>query len=313
MKIINTTVLIILILLVCFGCTNSIGTPDIGVQLTLPPTWTNTPTDTIQPSSTRIPTKDFSTFTPTPTRTLRPTPEIISTLSENEILGTLDAFSLSCKLPCLYGIIPGETTFNQAFRILASIGVHEWVYYPDDYSGVMDNYETHTFIISTKKEYNGRSYLNQYISVVNETVAKIKSESFYSLPQALRELGIPSNVWVRLNISLSEDGPPPFPFGIALYYAEKNIGIVYYVINGIPIGDAIQACITDQAIILIGSEEIPLTYASFDLISGYETQPSLEEALGIDIDEFYENNKDQNSNVCFQTSYDIWTLPKRNP
>lgn len=303
--------------MVCFGCSKQKTNEIIMVQPTMEPSLTSKPTNTAQPTFTIIPTRDLSTSTITPINTMRPTPKLTLTLHPEDIMATLDAFSSdvsNCRLPCWFGIIPGKTDFDEAFRILASLGKHKWVYYPGDFpsANIDEDFETHTFITPSKKKYEGRAELTHYVSIVNDLVAKIETEAFLSLPQALEELGMPTNIWVRLNISLGEDGPPPFPFGIGLYYEEENIGIEYFVINGTPVGEKIQACISDTAVILIGTNEIPITYDSFNLINGYETQPTLKEALGLSIETFYENYKDAKTDICFQTPYDIWSSPVYN-
>ena len=309
----NRSVLVItLLFLLLAGCSTSNET--ISVQPTPWPSTTSEPTVTMKSTSTNIPTQDLSTLTSTPTKTIRPTPIPTLTLQSAEVAGTLAANMVdnpNCELPCLYGIIPGKATFKQAFTIMSALGEYQGAYYPGGIPGVSEDFEKYTFKIPLPQKYDGQDTAIYHFSVDRDLVAKVETQSVVFLSTILHELGKPTNIWVRLNISASEDGPPPFPFGIALFYEQLNLGVVYYVINGYPIGEKIQSCVNNQAEVIIGSEKIPITYESFEKISGYTTQPSLEEALGLDINSFYENYKDLSGEICFQTPFDIWSLPKR--
>ena len=89
----------------------------------LPGTSTRTPVSTLPPSPTHTltPTATF-TIAPTHTPTPSSTPTAIPTLSIEDAharLLELLADNGGCRLPCLWGIMPGETTYQEGQVLLA--------------------------------------------------------------------------------------------------------------------------------------------------------------------------------------------------
>ena len=75
-------------------------------------------TPTRMPSQTKTPTR---TITPTavPTQTLPPT---LSVIEQKYYLFELLKTNANCRLPCWWGILPGETSWETAYPILGHIG-----------------------------------------------------------------------------------------------------------------------------------------------------------------------------------------------
>lgn len=95
-------------------------------SLNTPRTHTQTPKDTNHstPSTTRLLVNPQATESPVPLPTLTPT--IIPSLTPLPYIGfsVLYEETVGCQLPCIWGIVPGDTSIARARQILESYGAY---------------------------------------------------------------------------------------------------------------------------------------------------------------------------------------------
>jgi hypothetical protein len=128
----ETVFAIIFVAVLISSCTNKLSDPTPKSQpvtvatLALPATWTPRPSLTFYPTATKAPS-----FTPIPSSTQYPTwtqtPNITDTptstpwpsqYARNRLLN-LYSTNGYCRLPCWWGITPGETTYNEMKLLFA--------------------------------------------------------------------------------------------------------------------------------------------------------------------------------------------------
>ncbi len=271
---------------------------------TLRPTATSTAirtvTATFAPLSTALPTlTPLPTFTPLPTL---PPDEAL-----NKILNLL-ANNGGCKLPCFWGIIPGETTSQDAYNFLKSLssqidsigtingkdGVEEFGMY----------YKVPNYVSALEAMYFG-------YRAENGLVDSIVANSTMTLAELLNTHGRPAEVWIRAR-----------PVGLAIlqihmgvFYPDQNILAVYYQEDATYYSTTgiINACFDENKGILFNNLKLHLwtadqsfTWQDFDPFSLWDSQPSLEEATGMDTETFYNKYKDPNTRPCIETPEEIW-------
>jgi len=145
-----------------------------------------------------------------------------------------------------------------------------------------------------------------YISVYNFDLA-----SNYYLPNFLKDYGQPDEIWIR-TFSKEERGIQLFL--IDIFY--QNLGILVEYSTGDPlkeVGESLQNCMIkdmDSPFIHLWSPEtqnLSFQYAKkfIDITNLPEPKPLLD-ATGMDVKTFYKTFKDPNSDVCLETSKDLW-------
>ncbi|MDH5508598.1 MAG: hypothetical protein OEZ02_15355 [Anaerolineae bacterium] len=267
------------------------------------PSSTNTP----EPSATYI-----STTTPTLHLTQTPLPTLPPDEAQALILALLRD-ETDCHLPCWFGVTPGGTTWLEAYNFLLSLGTQfKWMgwdvpYIPFVSSGV--------FAIEVKvPEY---SYPHERLftgfEVKDNIVTHINADADFSLAHLLTTYGKPAEVWIRLN----PWGEPPPEIFLGIYYPELNTfalfyndtssysryGYIYGCFDDLSLGyNYLQLEISSP-----GQGEL-LTWEEVAPFNIWDVQPSLEDAIGMDLDIFYETYKNPEKRPCFETPEDMWPL-----
>ncbi|MFT3893686.1 MAG: hypothetical protein QM730_18815 [Anaerolineales bacterium] len=115
--------LLLCILLSLFGCSIAHkNLPSTTAAITSMPSIMSA----IQISITSTSTLMIPTLTPTPHPTLSATQTIVPTLSTDEALQQIKELykdNGGCDLPCWWGIVPGETTWEQTKQLLGPLGI----------------------------------------------------------------------------------------------------------------------------------------------------------------------------------------------
>lgn len=157
----------------------------------------------------------------TPPTTMSPTqaPNIVTELYAN---------NGGCKLPCLLGMVPGQTRVQDVYRQFSEVG------YFEDQTRVVDNYQNITFVAKTVP--NGFiTSINDdkwgfSMRVKNNTVegfvtgaADIEKFSTPSISEFLSYFGQPEEIRIRIIGSMLVDENPDYE--IALYYPSKGVFI----------------------------------------------------------------------------------------
>jgi hypothetical protein len=186
--------------------------------------WTKTPTKT----STSLP---IPTFTATearivnPTSTPTPAPTLLPEESQKKFQEWLQG-SEECRLPCWAGITPGETTWEQARRMIERVLIVGNVYENHEYLGNSFNGFSWRFPFAYHEYVVDGSIIEKNSDVVTEISARIGT-SEYQMPidQIFSEYGLPE----RILIFAVQDVRDGFvEHWIILSYPNNNFIVRYY-------------------------------------------------------------------------------------
>jgi hypothetical protein len=298
-----------------------------------------TPTVTPSPSSTLVMVTATGTssltLTPSATYTSVPaTPTIVPTLpvdDARQLLLDLLSNNGNCRLPCLWGIVPGESTFWDARAILASLsGLSGYSHLnfpgPDSISPTYNEngveiYTRVTFLINPESKITNqiaysleahRSLQKGGYEIVYDSKFFGNKTSAYGLPHVLSEQGIPSSVMIA-----TWGGPLTRGFtggfDILLLYPDKGI-LVNYNTQMYVVGANVRGCPANAQVEMElyppGQRE---TFFEFLKETDWNVKLNdyrpLEEVTSMTLDEFYETFRDDNSK-CVETPTSYWRMPE---
>lgn len=303
----------LLVLLVLAGCARQ-TLPDLTavptLTSTLPVQFTSTNTATIIPSpsatATPIPTK-AATRTPLPTITQTPLPSLEPTQAIEAIQKFLSQ-GMDCQSPCFFGIIPGQTTFDQASNIF------NWLRYPLWHSPVPEFY-------SADIDYKDIE-LSVILEIKDDTVKNIqirigldKSKGdpnplvwqAFSPDALLNKYGPPTQVGFSIVYSPSPPGPPPEDaiYAMILYFDHLDL-IISYGLGYTKDGKTLKICpLTDQF-------EGVRIYIGKDPIYPPDFQLPLEKASSLTLDQFSNLMTQKSKPACFEINKEAF-LPTPEP
>lgn len=325
---------LLLFVMVFAGCTQSTEST-ITSSATAPVLLVSaSPTETMPP-----------TVTPTATGTSTPafTPTTVPTLPAEDArkrLLELLANNGDCRLPCLWGIIPGKSGNQEARNILlplSSIAHPETIYFePTPLRGVLlgtisplyiegeqrlnswvaylyddnDIVNSIGFRVLEEGLYKKDEYGNQIKTPIFDSATFGKRVEYYSLSHVLSEQGIPDSVMIY--IPRVEGYPLVVGTGImeaALLYPEQGIWIKY-TMSMYNNGNIIKGCPANAHIeIQLYPSGNPESF--FSLLEktdwgrtkgGYKP---LEEATSISVEQFYETFQNP-TDKCIETPTNLW-------
>jgi len=326
------------------GCAKPVGTTITGSReetSNLPATSAFLPTTpTILSSAT--PTFTLSpvpTLTPLATHTAKPSPSTTSMVIpalpiEDARLRLLDLLSNNggCRLPCLWGITPGESTVQDSWAILAPLssisdlsvfephlGTIDPIYDVGDGLELLFNVNllgSHDVVI--RIPFSGRAVHelenDRGITSVFDSTFFGEKLNLYMLPQILSEYGRPSSV---LLFTLAE--VPSWRFGqgyfrIALLYPEQGI-FVHYTTEMSVEGENVVGCPSNAHVDL----ELTPSGSSdkfFELLAPtnwpqiLDDYKSVDEVTSMTIEDFYQTFR-QPTEECLKTPADLWQVPEK--
>ncbi len=272
------------------------------VGMTLP---ASTTTLSDNSTETSIPTrtatlKRTATPLPSPTWTSIPT---LQELQAKELINKLLVENANCELPCIWGMVPGTTSWYEAQQFLSSFM---------EYQGQNGNPRG-----SMEVDYGSRESVDNVqisISVKNYNILGFHlsppgTAIRYRLDEILTRYGVPDAVFIGTYPNSPVNNF--LPFDMILYYPNYSFSVLYNY-NAKKIGDHLQVCPSDQP---IGPElqvwdpkvDYPLDKMYPDYFKkGSLPMLSVDEALGIDVDQFTIKYKSKNSSNCFNTKIDSW-------
>jgi hypothetical protein len=289
---------------------------------------TSIPAETIKPtpsSTVTIQPTNTSTqpvqFTSTPTQTPKPTPAftwtalpILPTLptgKANSLLSDLLINNGGCKLPCWWGITPGETPWNEAYQTLSTFATI------DGPSVMISSNIPHEFyaINFNKGAKNYRFAIWIANNIVEEIVVPTELSTYsHQLDQVLTDNGTPGEVW----LAVMPDTPGGSFFYLILNYPDQGIiaefdgnakasyaynskgevDITSLTICPIGIGPNLSLTAPNNKVDLFGMSEKFDTFGQILVPLQDESQMSPEE--------FYLAFRDGSSTTCFETFSDTW-------
>jgi len=290
------------------------------------PTWspsipalsTATPMSTVNLSLTPSPKSlaDMSTPSPiiVPTRPPRPTPAPTMTADEEyTFVSEMLQNNGGCQLPCWWGFIPGETSWQTAQTFFTSRGKKIWHYRQTSYTVIFDIPQRD---IGCVQSYFVDDETIDIISV--HATLPIRDNEFvygdaqfaedwkrYMLPDILMAYGQPSQVFLGVYKA------PWMPFDLLLFYPEKGF-LVRYMAPAEREGRTFRMCPHKTDITLwLWSPERDMALEYIANVGGFPTGDmsyfrSLEEATGMSIEQFYQTFSQPDNQTCLETPADLW-------
>lgn len=278
-----------------------------------------------RPSFTPLPTDS-----PTPSPTLTMIPILPIEEARTRLLDLL-ANNGDCRLPCLWGIIPGKSSFEDAQVILTPLtGLSDSVYLnppgPGDIrprytEGDLEIYTRVAFLtesshgIVSRVAFNAEAHrpLAQggYEDVFDSKFFGEKV-SAYSLPHVLTEQGVPSSIMIETaGGPLTRGGTGGFD--ILLLYPDQGI-LVNYTTQMHLIGANVRGCPVNAHVEMelypSGQRDSffeSLKQTDWTLkMTGYKP---LEETTSMTVQEFYDTFREP-TDKCIETPAKLWPIPE---
>lgn len=267
--------------------------PTLSSTPTLTPTPTHTPT--VQPTATRRPSP-----IPTPPGT-DPIEQVLWLYETNN----------GCQLPCWWGIVPGQTTWEVAERFFNSFTPD--IPFVSGTQGI-----SYSPQIPLAPEIFGADKTSPIYSVREGIVEVIVTDvafvygtpsgylTPYELSTFLATYGEPTEVWLSTYPTSIEND---LPFGVVLFYPAKGI-VAGYSDNGERVGDLVYGCPQDDpaSVLRLSSPDLDVTFEQIkDRTSALRSEYlSLEEATGMNVATFYQIFQNPGNTTCLETPADLW-------
>jgi hypothetical protein len=253
-------------------------------------TWTVTPIETSPTSS--------PTLTPESNATLTPRPTLGPEAAQDLVLDLIETNG-GCRLPCWWGITPGQTTWEDARAFLGTFVSRIAVLPPDFYGVTYDDLPPDV----------SEGAVAATISVQDGIVQTIRTDTYLPMAEMLNSYGEPSEIWIFAD---RQSIDPDAPFMIALFYGDAGILSVYK--GSTPKADPLDVCPNQ----IDGPQQIwflwnPRLGFSFEQAGPnallFRGRPSerpffqLEEVTNINTKMFFEMDRDPaNTAECFEFS-----------
>lgn len=303
----------------CAQSTTSVATPSS--EMPFLPTSSATP----MPSVTPLPT---NSLTPVPTSTIVPTVSVED--AQSRLLDLL-ANNGNCRLPCLWDITIGKSSFQEVRAILMPLSILSHSVYLDSSSlgGIIPRYtegelEIYTAVgfitdldtdIVNHLTFNAEAHRllkeGGYEDIFDSSFFGEKVNA-YTLSHVLTEQGVPSSVMIAtFGGPLTRGGRGGFD--ILLLYPDQGI-LVNYTTQMQLIGANVRGCPQNAHV------EMEL-YSSGQSDSFFESLKAtdwsvkmtyykpLEEVTSISVEGFYDIFREP-SNNCVETSAKLWPIPE---
>ncbi len=313
-----------IVILLLVGCARTI---------TIVPTSIGIP---LSPSQSATATKEI----PSATFTVTPIPTLPTEDARKRLLDLL-ADNGGCQLPCLWGIMPGKSMYQDAQSILTPLkgisSIFEIEPRFDPAGGfVLPGFSEgeNDLMFSTKA-----SYLvdNQMVSRIHFYAREeqiptdsnrnwisrrpifglpdfVKRVEYYSLSHLLSEQGTPASVMIASSSpSINRDGS--ITTHIAILYPDQGIWAEYTtLVNDYEVGNKIISCPINAHIEMeLYPQGNPDAFFFFlDQTNWGRTKNGykpLEEATSMSVDKFYQTFR-MPTNKCIETPVDLWPTPE---
>ncbi len=281
------------------------------------PTLAFSPQVTSAPGITAAPS---STSEPAPTETHVPTPTPLPTLIAEDAhtrLTNLIQGDVDCLLPCWFGVIPGQSDFNDAgniFSQFSAIGITEfssrWAYikviYPTYYMTTVvyptaDGRADH-ILVDTSISWDANGKVLYADSSFRKTWQK------YFLPELFTRYGAPEKIFLDTTLIAADPGSS-YPYVLWVVYPQEGFLIRYEGENS-RIGDNIRICPLQSRITMTLWNPEMSSYEKYmqgEMAMGTSLGPQpIESVTDFNIDTFYQRFKGAGFNTCFETPASIW-------
>ena len=273
---------------------------------TILPSQAREPTGTLIPTEYKTPTVVSTSINIVPTWTPLPT---VPLDQYQDFMVKLLEDNRGCKLPCLWGITPGETSWEETKQFFDSFATTGWS--PDHNAGfafVSPPYDI-DYIDKLGYEFYVSDGVIMSISTVNHHFPQI--DAWYSLPGILQNLGEPDQV------SIYTDGKNRAGIrhsGLILFYAEYGAIIESTSFSEVnAYGDEIKMCPWGLGNYMnTWAVDLGLTYEDAvelyvdNADHGLPNPRPLHEVTDIDTQIFFETFREPDNKACITTYLKYW-------
>jgi hypothetical protein len=281
-------------------------TKESGVTIiTSMPTISQMPNSTSTPILTAAETPNIPKLSPLPT--LVPSE---ATARINELLKT----NAGCKFPCWWGITPGETTWDDTYRLLMPLTYYEELLKANVYISNIESADS----FSAGFGFNaGNEKIDQGYVIQNNVVEYIEIRGYferYTVPELISSYGKPEEVLIG-TYSYGANNQPPFD--MLLVYPSKGILAYFSGPDGQIIGDNVNICFKEQIVYALdlwnpknnySLEQISKKGEIFNLRLGLDTFQKLQDTTSVSLDAFVTViSKDKA--ICINTPIEYWKSP----
>lgn len=292
-------------------------------------------TPTVVPSTPILkPVTPTVALTPVPTLGLSSTPTIVPTLSVDKAqIKLLELLSNNggCRIPCLWGIMPGKSTYAEAQAILLPLSsISELTGFIRDGGGIFPVYTENNLLLKTIVGFNvDLSTAGRIVQRIGFQASVQKPNNgdfidifdsglfservgFYSLPSILSKVGVPSSIMIAtFGEPLPRNGTGGFD--ILLLYLEQGV-LVNYTTPMQLISTNVRGCPSNAHVEM---ELYPPGNgnAFFELLEQTDWSvkmnyyKSLEEVTSMSLEEFYEIFR-ESTDHCIETPASLWPIPE---
>jgi len=249
---------------------------------------------------------------PTKTQTSLPVWIPLPTLTPNDaekLVRDLLINNGGCRLPCWWGINPGETSWQEANQFLVTFATkieqgtsgviveNGTTYDVTDYSVIYDNNEIVVSVgLFIRDDIVNTIYAGSDITTSN-----------YQVDQLLSEYGKPDKVLIKTYTNTPGLG---LPFRLVLFYKDYKI-LAFYEFEAQIEGNYLRGCPQrTNPWLRLGQADKKWTDEAIDLAISGPDSPNplrpLEEVTNMSIDDFYETFKNPESKSCIVTPMEYW-------
>lgn len=230
------------------------------------------------------------------------------------MLRALIQYNGGCRLPCWWGLTPGQTRWETAQELLTALdmGIHA-------YGEETDSLRSYDVTALGSGLRFAQNYVLQDGVITRILVTASPAHGYgdaqfaqdwhpYRLSQILAVYGAPQQVFLLTYRS----GPDsPLPYYLLVFYPAQGF-LVYYTGNRIQAGDALSICPMQSEIILLLwppgeyaslAEAIPQPNPFFHPAEDYAP---IQEVTEMSVEVFYDRFKDADEQTCFETPGDLW-------
>lgn len=284
-------------------------------------------------SAVVIATQTFTPqFVPTQTLTSSPIP-VVPTLPFDEALERfwdLLADNDNCRLPCLWGITPGKSTYQEAQAVFVPISsLSDLTGFIPEGGAIFPKYTDGDLNFVTDAEFTvGLASNNQLVNKVSFQARELKRLdnkaievfdlpsfkqrlAYYMLPNILTEYGSPAMVMIATMAKLPSTGVAG-GFKALLLYPDQGI-LINYTMQMQIAGENIRGCPSNAHVEL---DLYPSGQGNsfFDWLgpSGWtqtlKTYKLIDDATSLTQEDFYQTFKQQ-TDQCILTPANIWPVP----
>jgi hypothetical protein len=266
----------------------------------------NTATVTATGTATR-------TAIPTRTPTVSPTWTPLPTLPKEEaqvVLQELYTNNAGCRLPCWWGIVPGETRWVDAKVKLEPLAVDFYSVAP------MASHTSFQVAVQSDSNHWHPDPREQIYHVKDGLIYAIDLDVFNLRPYGeLRPMvqlyGSPDEIWVHAS-AFEAPAPPKIFFELFLFYREQGMLERYEdalesIIEG-EITSCPQTIYGSSLFLWEPSEDLPFLERLDQFTSGFVGRKylPLEEATGVSVQEYVRELVQDEEPPCLRTRVDLW-------